>query len=41
MITKLAKYAPRELSDYPKNLINNGVYDPEIWKITRAAETDE
>jgi hypothetical protein len=41
LLTRLAKYAKRELSDYPENLLENGKHDPIMWKLTRRAKTDE
>ena len=41
LLTRLHKYAPREIGEYPKCLLVNGIPDPEMWKLTRAAETDE
>jgi hypothetical protein len=41
LLTRLAKYAPREVSDYPKAMITNGSLDPHVWKLTRKATTDE
>jgi hypothetical protein len=41
LLTRLAKYAPREVAEYPKNMIVNGNLDPYVWKLTRKASTDE
>jgi hypothetical protein len=41
MLTRLAKYAPQEVSNYPKNMIVDGKLDPQVWKLTRKAATDQ
>jgi hypothetical protein len=41
LLTRLAKYAPKEVSEYPQNLKVGEKLDPHIWKLTRKAATDE
>ena len=41
LVTRLAKYAPREFKGHPKCLYKNGIPDYAMWKLTREAETDE
>ena len=41
LLKKLSKYHPREVKDYPKCLLKNGMPDPEFWSLTEAAQTDE
>jgi hypothetical protein len=40
MLGRLAKFRPSEVKDYPKNLMNDGEYDPLIWKLTKEPEID-
>jgi hypothetical protein len=41
MLTRLAKYAKREMSSYPKGLLEKGYIDLDIWCLTREAQSDE